>query len=34
MNKLGSNIQKDQEHILKELYETHGMQVLGPPLKF
>ncbi len=34
MSKFGTNIVKDQEHILKELYETHGMKVMGPPLKF
>ena len=34
MGKFGSNIPKDQERTLKELWETHGMQVVGPPLKF
>ena len=34
MSKLGSNIPNDQEHTLKDLWETHGMQVVGPPLKF
>lgn len=34
MSKLGGSIPKDQERILKELWETHGMQVVGPPLKF
>ncbi|HLO59544.1 MAG TPA: cupin domain-containing protein [Bacteroidales bacterium] len=34
ISKLGSNIPKDQEQVLKNLYETHGMQVVGPPLKF
>jgi quercetin dioxygenase-like cupin family protein len=34
MGKLGSSIPEDQERTLKELWETHGMQVVGPPLKF
>lgn len=34
MSKLGGTIPKDQERTLKELWETHGMQVVGPPLKF
>jgi len=34
MSKFGSNIPKDQESVLKNLWETHGMQVVGPPLKF
>jgi mannose-6-phosphate isomerase-like protein (cupin superfamily) len=34
MSKIGSNIPKDQERVLKNLWETHGMQVVGPPLKF
>jgi len=34
MSKLNSNIPKDQERTLKDLWETHGMQVVGPPLKF
>ena len=34
MSKFGSSIPKDQEIILKNLYETHGMHVVGPPLKF
>lgn len=34
MSKLGSSIPQDQERTLKELWETHGMQVVGPPLKF
>ena len=34
ISKLGSNIPGDQESVLKNLYESHGMQVLGPPLKF
>jgi mannose-6-phosphate isomerase-like protein (cupin superfamily) len=34
MSKLGSNIPKGKEHLLKELFEAHGMQLVGPPLKF
>jgi mannose-6-phosphate isomerase-like protein (cupin superfamily) len=34
MSKTGSGSIKDQEHLLKELWETHGMEVVGPPLKF
>ena len=34
MSKLGSNIPKEQEKVLKELWKTHGMEIVGPPLKF
>lgn len=34
MSKLGSEIPKDQEKVLKDLWATHGMEVVGPPLKF
>jgi mannose-6-phosphate isomerase-like protein (cupin superfamily) len=34
MSKLGKAIPKDQEHTLKLLWETHGMEIVGPPLKF
>jgi len=34
MSKLGSSIPKDQEHKLKELWRAHGMEIVGPPLKF
>jgi hypothetical protein len=34
MSKYGSNIPKDQEHKLQELWRTHGMKIVGPPLKF
>lgn len=34
MSKHGSSIPQDQERLLKELWETHGMQVVGPPLTF
>ena len=34
MSKLGSDIPKNQEQAMKNLWETHGMKVVGPPLKF
>jgi hypothetical protein len=34
MSKLGKNIPKDQETKLRELWATHGMEIVGPPLKF
>jgi mannose-6-phosphate isomerase-like protein (cupin superfamily) len=34
MSKLGSSIPKDQEKDLKELWRAHGMEIVGPPLKF
>jgi hypothetical protein len=34
LSKLGSNVPKDQEHTLKQLFEAHGMELVGPPLKF
>lgn len=34
MSKLGKDIPKDQEHVLKDLWATHGMEVVGPPLKY
>lgn len=34
MSKLGNNIPKDQEHVMKELWHSHGMEVVGPPLRF
>jgi mannose-6-phosphate isomerase-like protein (cupin superfamily) len=34
MSKLGTAIPKDQEKTLKELWRTHGMEIVGPPLKF
>jgi len=34
MAKLGKSIPKDQEKNLKELWHTHGMEIVGPPLKF
>ncbi|MGA2691267.1 MAG: cupin domain-containing protein [Opitutaceae bacterium] len=32
--KFGPDIPKDQESLWKDLWEQHGMEVLGPPLKF
>ncbi|MGC4103434.1 cupin domain-containing protein [Ferruginibacter sp.] len=34
MSKLGKDIPKDQEKNLKELWKAHGMEIVGPPLKF
>ena len=34
MSKLGKNIQTGEEHLLKEMWEAHGMEIVGPPLKF
>ena len=34
MAKFGSDIPKNQETVMKRLWADHGMQVLGPPLKF
>lgn len=34
MSKLGNNIPVDQEKNLKELWASHGMEIVGPPLKF
>jgi mannose-6-phosphate isomerase-like protein (cupin superfamily) len=33
MSKLGKEIPKNMETDLKQLFETHGMQIVGPPLK-
>jgi len=33
MSKLGNTIPKDQEKSLKELWASHGMEIVGPPLK-
>ena len=32
MSKQGKDIPRNQEVVLKELWEQHGMEVLGPPL--
>jgi mannose-6-phosphate isomerase-like protein (cupin superfamily) len=34
MSKLGPSIPKNQEQTLKELWKKHGMEIVGPPLKF
>lgn len=34
MSKLGSEIPKNQEIALKQLWLDHGMEIVGPPLKF
>jgi hypothetical protein len=34
MSQFGSGIPKNQETALKQLWADHGMQVVGPPLKF
>ncbi|MBS1600255.1 MAG: cupin domain-containing protein [Bacteroidetes bacterium] len=34
MSKLGKDIPKNQEQTLRELWRTHGMEIVGPPLKF
>ena len=34
MSKLGPSIPKDQEKTLTELWRNHGMEIVGPPLKF
>lgn len=33
MSKLGNEIPKNQETTLKSLWEQHGMEIVGPPLK-
>ena len=34
MSKLGKEIPKNQESTLKQLWADHGMDIMGPPLKF
>jgi hypothetical protein len=34
MSKLGPSIPKNQKQALKELWKKHGMEIVGPPLKF
>jgi hypothetical protein len=34
MSKLGKEIPKNQETIMKQVCADHGMEVVGPPLKF
>jgi mannose-6-phosphate isomerase-like protein (cupin superfamily) len=33
MSKLGSGVPKDYDKTLKDLWATHGMAIVGPPLK-
>jgi len=33
MGKLGSNVPKNPGHTLKQLFEAHGLELVGPPLK-
>jgi quercetin dioxygenase-like cupin family protein len=34
MTRFGKDIPPDQEKVLKELWHSHGMEIVGPPLKF
>ena len=34
MSKLGKEIVPNQEVVMKQLWAEHGMEVMGPPLKF
>jgi len=34
LSKLGKEIPKNQESTLKQLWADHGMEIMGPPLKF
>ena len=34
MSRLGKEIPKDQEKNLKELWRSHGMEIVGPPLTY
>jgi hypothetical protein len=34
MKVIGTSIPKDQEYKLKEFWRIHGMEIVGPPLKF
>jgi mannose-6-phosphate isomerase-like protein (cupin superfamily) len=34
MAKIGKDIPKNMEQTMKELFETHGMKIVGPALKF
>jgi mannose-6-phosphate isomerase-like protein (cupin superfamily) len=34
MSKISATIIQDQQHVLKDLYKTHGLEVVGPPLKY
>jgi hypothetical protein len=34
MLKIGKDVPKNADETLKNLFATHGMQIVGPPLKF
>jgi len=34
VSQLGKDIPKNQEVVMKRLWEQHGMELVGPPLKF
>ena len=34
MSQMGKEIPKNQETVLKQLWADHGMEIVGPPLKF
>jgi len=34
MAKIGKEVPKDMEKTMKDLFAAHGMQVVGPPLKY
>lgn len=34
MARIGQGIPKNQETVLKQLWAEHGMEIVGPPLKF
>jgi len=34
MSRIGKDIPKNQETVLKQLWADHGMEIMGPPLKF
>lgn len=34
MGKLGTSVSENQERLRKDLWEAHGMKVVGPPLKY
>jgi quercetin dioxygenase-like cupin family protein len=34
MSKFGKGIPNNQESVMKQLWADHGMEVMGPPLKF
>ena len=34
MGEVSKGIPENMEKTMKELFETHGMKVVGPPLKF